>query len=1807
MRGLRIVSFVLSGLLFLAGTPSLYSADYETEGFGFSDIARDSTRFNISGREKGEKFIKEKQIKEEKGKTVGAWGNIPQSGTLQNSKGKEENAKANEPEKQESGIRQKKQRLKGLWKTISQEIDDGVFQNNSTILPPSLRESLLQNNDSAPLPLAPQLEFKDSGTSLHVTGRKLISVNYEGKRYMKAQTDTTRDRSTGVFEIKQEMQVKMNGKVGEKISVNIDYDDTKTDKQDISVVYSGTTDEVVKQIVFGDINMTLPATEFVSYNKQLFGIRADLNAGGFDMSVVASRTKGESKTKQFKGNTEFHKTDIYDTSYIRRRYYDITFGHTGQFTIRSNTEKIYIDRQNSAPVDNITVFEMTAEDYDIPSVTYTGRFRLLKRGVDYVIDYSNGIVKFASSLAANAAVIIDYTRSDGQKLSDISGTPGVYKILKAKDDKYASAAGQQRELKTYYSIGVTNIVRDDSNGNFSLTVQDLSHNEVGASLNPRQTYSDTIEVDFEQGTFHLLRPFGSEDDPDTPDPQVYAASPSSKRLFHIEYSYKFKTFTLESNIVPDSESVRQDGRKLAKNSDYYIDYDSGFITFYNPDSIGASSIIDISYEVSDFGGTGTQSMVGGRASYSLGNIFSVGSTVLYQGGSKGNSVPDITDIANSNLVYEADIQLKNLDLGIFSASLGAEAAFSKTVPNLDDYAIVENLENSRVEDSVPMDKTYWAISANPTSSPADPSSITWDNESVKTLQINPNALSDGSQDVLVLNYDFSLSDEVSVVYPLSLTGLDFSSKSTLEFVVWGENDESDAIDFNIDFGQMNEDADGTGGQTLTCSSGYQSLNNPKTEDINCDGQVSSSEDIGWLYAPDGKGSKRYGSANGRLDTADLNRNGRLDGEELSGSFGYNNAAGYTDFDWNGQVQTSKINFSGWRTLTIPMGITTSDTYLWNAVKQVRVSLRKTSGSKTRGRIKIARITAVGNTWNVSESTGTGKITVAAVNNIDNTDYVPIYNVPGDPSRVFSDLYGSISDIKKKNNLESVSEQALRIVYSSCSANDTGYVYRTWSHSIDIGQHRYFKFLIRNDIEDLNAKAYLKAGSNEHYFKASIPLDFTGWRLIEVEQHDETGDEIPDYWINRSKANYGVEVSSAGKPSLQSLSQIIAGIEFTDSAEHSGTIYLDDIFVESPIERNGSARKLEGNFEMRGWFKGGGKYLYSDRSFQTPVTSITNQDREYINGWLDITKLKFFPINLKATRENTITPNASVTGDSNLVSTLMEGHIKKFDGKATGTLSIPDLPKIVLNYTKASTDYNTLSRTDSKDVYDADLSYTAKRNWYILPQTVTGKYTLSKGITDYRPDNLLSLSNVYDIEETSEYYGAKLTFIPWKGSSFVPSYSLMKVKEEKTSLSSSNVSLKYPKSLEQKAGFTSTLKITKWFAPTISYSINTEESNNISTNSITVGTLTKSYQLGEIKTINRSARGGAGFTINMRDVMPSNRFVKSMVFTASYSLEDGDSWYYVERGYNSARNLWLRSRLRPQNDQAMLNSLTNRDTYNASFRWQPFNGYAIKGRLTPLKTLSITNNFSHSRQHSEVTQTVTDTANTTLPDTVISISQLENLAGLAKWARNMTLNIKYSRNIAETKTISKTITDNYSADINTKLFGRVDSALSYTGTRSKHIESESGQTTESSSYDNISVQGAFDWGKMRVTPRTEYKRNVKEGTMGIKSLDTTVITPSVMLKTNFALPKGFRLPFMKKAVSLDNRIVYNGTISYSMSKSPVTAAENNSLLSFTSSMDYEITKNLRLTLNAAIKRYWAKKIPEDEFMSYELGSTVSFQF
>ncbi len=1709
------------------------------------------------------------------------------------------------------------------WRQATKAVDDGTYEEHT-----STAAEQVQVSSQTPEALPPSLTMPGYGTSLSVAGRKTIGFSFNSKRYMNSQSSTGRQQSTSYFDLQQQLQIQMQGKIGPRITVNVDYDDTKEEKQDISIVYQGESQDVVQNASFGDIDLSLPGTEFVQYNKQLFGIRVDLKYGGARATLIGSRTKGTTKTVQFVGNTLFQTKDIADTGYKRRQYYDLTFGNTtGRLPIVSGSEKVYLDDQSHSTANNIDVFDMTGDDMGVRTSTYTGRFKLLSAGVDYTIDYNKGLLTFTSARNSQDVVIVNFTNANGTTLSQNSpenpvGTDGTgrNKIIKTLNDLNinqsvaSSEKGYNREVKTYYSIGQTQIVRDDGRGNFILQVQNLSGTEVGKSLNPAQYYSDTIEVDFEQGIFHLVKPFGSTSDPNTPDPDIYAASPVSKRNIHVEYHSRVKTFTLDSNIVVQSEGVMLNNQKLNRNVDYYIDYEAGFITFYNTDRITSSSVINITYDVSPYGGTGTSSLVGGRLSYDFGSHLTIGGTMLYETASKAKTAPSINDIAKSLMVAEGDAQFKNIRLlSRLKTSFGVEGAISKSNPNLNGFALIDNMEGVKQQDSVSVEATDWQIAANPlgsTAGPADPSALGWTSADVRTLDINPyaQASSNDTTRVLSVNYDLSVSSEVSIVYPYSDSGLDFSQKTQLELLVYADGSAgAPGPQINVHLGQITEDSDSNGGMTLYCKSGQILTGYPKTEDLNCDSQLSPDEDIGWLYSPSGKRSARYGAQNGKLDTQDLNHNGRLDAQDVTGGdFGYSNSSLFSDVTAGGTGKNT-LDFTGWHVLQAPITVSSTETYKWAAIRQVRLSLKQAPGGKTRGVIRIARLSAVGNTWTVVSSSNSTTMTLSGINNVDNPSYQPIFSAGGEATVVYNDLYGSVSDQQDANGTTNISEQSLDIVYTS-TGPDTAFAQRRFTKSMDLTSHEELRFLVNNPGSLAPGKSFvLRIGDDTNYQELSLPLTFTGWRLYVVGMQDTNGDGASDSWSN--KTNYELHISSSGSPNFQQISLIRAGIRSTVAGPQKGEVWFDELHVAKPLTQTGKARMAKIDFDWSGWATFGAKYRYMDRYFQTPLTVSTKQDNEQLDTYVNFTRIAAFPVSANYSRQITTTPNALSSQSTNLVSLLSQGTVRKNSGAATGNLTLDRLPKLGLGYSFTKTKYELITRDDDSRTYSTTLSYQVPLNFFLAPKTLDANLSMTDSKVSYTSLTVLKTSGYYNSDESTLDWGARLSFTPWNGSTLNPSYNIRQVREKRTDYASSTMPLitRYDKSMTQTAAVNSNFRFTSWLNPTASYSITTVENNNLSLSTVTVGTSSQTFSPGAIKTVNRTANGGVNLTLSASEIFPRFSPLRTMTISSGYQLQDGDSWQNVESSLSTRGSLFVRTPLRSKSMWSSRTNLTLRDTYSSSQRWQPLESVRFAYRLSPLKTMAVSNNYTQTVQRSEVTGTRTKTVSTTVPDLLVSFSKMETLVFAEKWLSSFSVNLKYTRRVTETVNTTRDNENSYGTDLRFNIRRYFDSAISGNIKNTTSRSLTLGADTSRTEHKDATIQTTFDIKKLRLTPKIDFSNDRTIGADGVATLDQRKITPSILTRLDMNLPKGLKLPFFSNPFLLTNRVVWTTTLSYQMLRSPVTVADNSNLLDLSTSADYEISKNLRLTLNGAAQRLWHLYLPQEDYMSYSAGSTLTLQF
>ena len=1672
--------------------------------------------------------------------------------------------------------------------------------------------------------LNPTLSLPLYGTSIALTGRYVLGMKMAAKKYKEAsKSASTSNTNQHNVEMNQQMQLKMQGKIMDRVFVDIDYDDQREEEKTISVAYRGKPGEVVQLAEFGDIDLSLPQTDLIAYQKQLFGAKMHLQYKNANLYLIGSQTKGTSKQKQFVGSSVQEIVSLKDTEYIRRTYYDLTFGgnihgnaqlqpdayddwKVAMLNISPGSEEIYL---NSNTTSNTFVpVDATATDY-LGTTPYQAQWERLTRGVDYTVDYARGTIEFKRTITAQSVIAVDYRNTRGEWLRDAGATPGTLKLIKTENDKpwesSATETANQLEMKTFYRIGAQNITQDNGKGNFVLTLLDANGQAVGGSASPQQVYPTTITMDFDKGIFELQSRMSD-------DPGLYNATPvsSRNRTFKIQYESTVKTYFIESGIVVQSEQVKLNGRQLVRNNDYYIDYTSGFITFYKGEEITENSVIDITYDTT-VGSNTNNSVLGGRLDYKLFDKIVMGATMIQEGGEKPTTVPQVGAYSKQLLVYGADVKGRDIKLSEkVKVDFAAEAARSEKKQNMFGYAMVDSMNDTSEQVGGSMIFKDWQIASNPSGQPNFLNAVHWDSQDLPALEINPHAIANANdkQQVLIINYDFTQGvnfdgrDEVSIVYPLSKSGVDLSSKTSFELTMLGEEGGPQV---NFTFGNISEYSDNSIGMNTQCGT-----NVPKTEDIYCRNTLAPNEDVGWLYTNPDNSEERYNpfvhnvynpesQPNGRIDTQDLNGNGRFDDEDISvkGNFGF-----VTGGNVIPGMEDNLADNTSWQTFSAPLQIDPADKAKWTAVRHLRITLKK--GAKLKGQIKIANVALSGTSWNTQQGVDASDFSASGINNVDNTDYQPIFNAPGDGQYVFNYLYGSIQNYRSTLDSANVLDQALRLRFSPGGDESQYFVNRNFK-SMDFSQHREFRFLLHSRLSNAGGNFYLTVGTQTNYDKIVVPMDFDGWRLVAVKMVDTNGDGITDAFANASDPSYNVSVENVRAPNgllnFREVSMIMAGVENITAA---GEVWLNVIHLAEAITLTGEAYKGDIAVEWDGWGSAGVKYKHQDSNFETPLAVSKNQETTEEEYFVKVNRIKEFPMSATFARSEVTTPLITDTTNYNTISLLDKGKVERQQAVVRGDFIKDNLPKIGLEYTLNQTDYQLMKRQDDSHTYGATLSHSVGAF-----KNISAGYYVTNSAVDYDRVRHEESATYYNTDENTQKMNMKFTYHPTSNFNITPSYSLSKSTEDRTRYESfGNSKIHYPKALTQRTGLSSTWKITKWLAPSASYNISTVESNNLSAKTITASGSSVNVGVGEVKTLNRSADGGVSLTLNGNDILPKSKLFSTLVVSSGYRIQDADAWSDVDSGFDSRKELWIRgSALKDVGRYGYRRSMTLRDTFTSTQRWNPLSKYELNGLAAPLKTVSLINNFSKTLQKNDQTGTLYNSTSVTLPDLTFSISDLEKFIAAGNWLRNSNLKLHYSW-VEQTNigTDEQGITQ-YGGDLRFMLFNYFDTVFAYQHKESDKDDLRLHISLERIRERNMSAQTSFYIKSLRVTPKIVHTTYDKWLARGQISQSTQETVPSLNLRWDFNLPHGLKLPFINRIYSATNRIIWNTNFSFTDKRSEVEVTDNYKKYDATTSLDYEFSQNLRFTLSGGLTLLKHAYVKTEDYTAYNVAANMTVQF
>ena len=132
-----------------------------------------------------------------------------------------------------------------------------------------------------------------------------------------------RNRKTTMMNFDEKINLNVNGKVGDKVNMNLNYNTDATldyDAQNMKLKYDGKEDEIIKLVEAG--NVSFPSnSSLIKGASSLFGVRTDMQFGKLKLQMVASQKKSVSKSVSSKGGVQLTPFEINVADYEENRHF----------------------------------------------------------------------------------------------------------------------------------------------------------------------------------------------------------------------------------------------------------------------------------------------------------------------------------------------------------------------------------------------------------------------------------------------------------------------------------------------------------------------------------------------------------------------------------------------------------------------------------------------------------------------------------------------------------------------------------------------------------------------------------------------------------------------------------------------------------------------------------------------------------------------------------------------------------------------------------------------------------------------------------------------------------------------------------------------------------------------------------------------------------------------------------------------------------------------------------------------------------------------------------------------------------------------------------------------------------------------------------------------------------------------------------------------------------------------------------------------------------------------------------------------
>ena len=227
---------------------------------------------------------------------------------------------------------------------------------------------LMANITQIQIPIPPNPIFSIFGKpeiKLNISGAVDIKAGFRNTKSDQTQVSLL-DQSRNEPDFAQEVQVNVNGTIGDKLNILADWNTQRTFEYEnqLKIKYTGYEDEIVQSIEAGNVSLQTPSS-FIGSSQALFGVKARFQTGPLTLTTLASQKKGQIKEVAVSGGAQEvpisvqpheYATNHFFVNTLYRQFYENYYREEPALVTNPELQivdaEVWVTRQGSIPDPN---------------------------------------------------------------------------------------------------------------------------------------------------------------------------------------------------------------------------------------------------------------------------------------------------------------------------------------------------------------------------------------------------------------------------------------------------------------------------------------------------------------------------------------------------------------------------------------------------------------------------------------------------------------------------------------------------------------------------------------------------------------------------------------------------------------------------------------------------------------------------------------------------------------------------------------------------------------------------------------------------------------------------------------------------------------------------------------------------------------------------------------------------------------------------------------------------------------------------------------------------------------------------------------------------------------------------------------------------------------------------------------------------------------------------------------------------------------------------------------------------------------